>query len=79
MYQQHQNKWYPRRFLLVHLEATLYFSRTKFTCPSYYGQVNSLRLKLSVASKYASKNLLGVLFILLLMVATLSIGLTIND
>ena len=34
----------------------------------YYGQVNSLRLKSSVALKWASKNLWGVTFILLVMV-----------
>ena len=34
----------------------------------YYGQVNSLRLKSSVASKRASKHLWGVTFILLAMV-----------
>ena len=34
----------------------------------YYGQKNSLRLKLSVASKWASRQLWGVIFILLLMV-----------
>ena len=33
----------------------------------YYGQVNSLRLKLSVASKWASKHPWGVTFILLAM------------
>ena len=33
----------------------------------YYGQVNSLRLKSSVASKWANKYLLGVTFILLAM------------
>ena len=36
----------------------------------YYGQVNSQKLKSSVASKWASKNLWGVPFILLLAVAT---------
>ena len=36
----------------------------------YYGQVNSLRLKSSVVSKWASKHLRGVTFILLAMVAT---------
>ena len=36
----------------------------------YYGQVNSLRLKSSVASKRASKHLWGVPFILLAMVPT---------
>ena len=34
----------------------------------YYGQVNSLRLKSSVASKWARKHLRGVTFILLAMV-----------
>ena len=34
----------------------------------YYGQVNSLRLKSSVTSKWASKRLWGVTFILLAMV-----------
>ena len=66
MYHQQRNKWYPRRFLLAHFEAALYFSRTKFTCPYnkmtlsyYYWQVHSLLLKSSVASKYSSKNLWG--------------------
>ena len=35
---------------------------------SYYGQVNSLQLKSSVASKWTCKNLCGVPFIVLLMV-----------
>ena len=26
-FRQQQNKWYPQRCLLVHFEATLYFSR----------------------------------------------------
>ena len=30
-YQQQQNKWYPQCYL--HFEATLFFSRTEFTCP----------------------------------------------
>ena len=34
----------------------------------YYGQVKSLRLKSSVASKWASGHLLGITFILLAMV-----------
>ena len=34
----------------------------------YYGQVNSVRLKLNVPSKWASKHLWGVTFILLAMV-----------
>ena len=34
----------------------------------YYGQVNSVRLKYNVASKWASKNHWGIPFILLLMV-----------
>ena len=63
MYHQQQNKWYPQSFSLPHFEA-IYITFQ----PSYYGQVNSLRLKTSVAWKWASKDLLGVPFILLLMV-----------
>ena len=29
---QQQNKWYPKKFLLAHFEATFYFSLSKFTC-----------------------------------------------
>ena len=28
-----QNKWYPKWCLLAHFVATLYFSRSEFTCP----------------------------------------------
>ena len=48
-YHQQQNKWYPEEC-------------SEFTCTynnitiSYYGQVNSLRLKWNEASKWASKN-----------------------
>ena len=63
MYYQQQNKWYPQSFSLPHFEA-IYITFQ----PSYYGQVNSLRLKSSVVWKWASKDLLGVPFILLLMV-----------
>ena len=31
-YSQQQIKWYPQRYLLANFEATLYFSRTEFTC-----------------------------------------------
>ena len=73
-YHQQQNKWYPQRFyvpiskldsilaipnLLVHNNLT----------KSYDVQVNSLRLKSSVASKWASKHVpLASPFILMLMV-----------
>ena len=49
LYSQQQNKWYPEEC-------------SEFTCTynnitkSYYGKVNSLRLKWSEASKWASKN-----------------------
>ena len=56
MYSQQQNKWYPQKCLLAHNNITI----------CYYGQVNSLRLKLNVASKWASKHLWGVPIILLL-------------
>ena len=54
----------PKRSLLAHFEATFYFSRSEFTCHNiitinYYMQVNSLRLKLNLASKWASKHLWG--------------------
>ena len=31
MYHQQQNKWYSRRCLLAHFEATFYFSGSEFT------------------------------------------------
>ena len=46
MYYQQQNKWHPLRC-------------NNITINYYYGQVNSLRLKSSVASKWASKHLWG--------------------
>ena len=33
MYHNQQNKCYPKRWLLAHLEATVDFSRSEFTCP----------------------------------------------
>ena len=72
VYHQQQNKWHPQRCLLAHFEATLDFSRSEFNCPyinitiSYYGQVNSLRLKASVATKWATKHLWVTLILLLI-------------
>ena len=63
-YHKQQNKWYPKGVflpisklhsilavanLLVHNNMTM----------SYYVQINSLRLKSTVASKWASKHLWG--------------------
>ena len=54
IHQQH-NKWYPKRCLLSHFEATLdtpianlHAHNNLWLC--YYGQVNSLRLKSSTCS-----------------------------
>ena len=60
---QQQNKWYPESCLLPHFEASLYIlavpnllaHKNLWLC--YYGQVNSLWLKSSVASKIESKHL----------------------
>ena len=74
-YHQLQNIWYPQSKgvylpisklnsilpvanILAHNDITI----------RYYGKVNSLRLKLNVASKWAGKHLCGVPFILLLIV-----------
>ena len=46
--------------------STLYFSSPEFTCPLIhtreYVLVNSLQLKLSVVSKWASKHLWGTIY-----------------
>ena len=67
MYHQQQNKWYLQMFLLASFDATLHFSRTEFTClnditTSYQVQVNSLRLKSSEASKWASNTNRGTIY-----------------
>ena len=64
LYHQQQNQWYLQMFLLAHFEATLYFSVAKSLAHnnitiSYFVQENSLRLKSSVVSKWASKHLWG--------------------
>ena len=64
MYNQQQNKWYPQRCLLAHFKATLYFNVANVLAHNnvsicYYVQVNSLRLKSSVAWKWASIQLRG--------------------
>ena len=52
---QHQNKWYSQRCLLAHFEANLLAHNNWWLC--YYVQVNSLRLKPNVVSKWTSKHL----------------------
>ena len=54
----------PQRCQIV--TKTAKFDRSNKFDFCYYGQVNLQRLKSSVASKWASKSLLGVTFILLL-------------
>ena len=63
----------PLKVLTCHFEATLDFSLMNLLAHKnlrscYYGQVNSQWLKSNVASKWASKRLWGVPFILLLLV-----------
>ena len=55
-----QNKWYSQRSLLTYFGAKFNFKRTNLLAHNnlwlrYYRQVNSLRLKPSEASKWASK------------------------
>ena len=63
LYHQLQNKWYPHKCFPTHFEATLDFSQANLLahnlCLCYYGQVNLLRLKSSVSSKWACKNIWG--------------------
>ena len=65
MFHRQQNKWYPQRCQencsqLQH--SVIKFDRSNKFDFCYYGQVNSLRLKLSVASKWASKHLWGTIY-----------------
>ena len=59
---------HPKIFTIAYFEATLYFSRTEFILAhnnitiSYYRHVNSLRLKLSVALKWASNTYRGTIY-----------------
>ena len=63
LYHQQQNKWYPQMFLLAHFEdihsilAVANLLAHNNITVIYYMQLNSLRLKSSVASKWASKHL----------------------
>ena len=74
-YNRQQNKCYPQRFQIVRKTTVnlLQHSVIKFDCSNkfdlcYYGQINSLLLKSSVASKWTSKHHWGITFILLAMV-----------
>ena len=64
MYHQQQNKWYPQCAYLpisklhsILAVANLLALNNLWLC--CYGQVNSLQLKSSVASKWVSKHILG--------------------
>ena len=64
MYHQQQNKWYPKGFHLLisklhSILALLNLLGHNNITISYYVQVNSLRLKSNVASKWTSKLLWG--------------------
>ena len=64
---QQQNKWCPTKVSCpLRSYSTLDFSRTEFSCPLIhtreYVLVNSLQLKLSIASKWASKHLWGTIY-----------------
>ena len=61
MYHRQQNKWYPQRCTIVQKTAEMKFGRSK-QVDLYYGQVNSLPIKLSVGSKWASKHLWGTIY-----------------
>ena len=58
---RHQNKYYPQRCQIVRKTENYFITfavkldRSNNFDLCYYGQVNSLRLKSSVASKWASK------------------------
>ena len=70
-YHQQQNKWYPQRCLLAHFEATLYFSRTEFTCPRNHKLVCANKFataKIEYSFEMGTETPLGVQFILLVMV-----------
>ena len=67
MYHQQQNKWNHQRYLTIYLPISKLHSilalpnllaHNNITI-SYYGQVNSLWLKSSVASKWARKDIWG--------------------
>ena len=70
MYHHQQNKWYPPK-----VPANFLAHNNLWLC--YNMQANSLRLKSSVASKWVSKHLWGVSFILLLMVLVIAVKLLI--
>ena len=55
MYHRQQNKCYPEKVS----DSVLKFDHSNKFDLFYYGQVNSLRLKSSEASKWASKHLWG--------------------
>ena len=64
MHHHQQDKCYPQMCLLAHFEATLDLAVANLLAHnnitlSYYRQVNSLRIKSSVASKWAIKHLCG--------------------
>ena len=57
MYRFHQSEWYPKRCQIVRKTAG---NVTNLTC--YFGQVNSLRLKSCVVSKWASNHFWGTIY-----------------
>ena len=67
MYHQQQNKWYPKGvYLLISILYSILAVANLLahynTTISYYVQVNSLRLKSNVASKWESKHLWSTIY-----------------
>ena len=63
MYYRQQNRWYPAKgvkvITFIAAMNVMKFDRSNKFVLWYYGQVNSLRLKSNLDSKWASKHLWG--------------------